>query len=202
MEYWFGPGFDSGDKAFFPGEKLKLWFGGGPEVDQFITETFKPDVEKIADGSNDAWKQAPLSCVAGIVLMDQFTRNMYRGTPQSFALDPKALEWALHLVDTGLMETLPYAMRVSVLLPLMHSEDIAVQQRGVELFAEAHKAAAAALGEEHPSTKFLGNCCNFMMMHYEVVKRWGRFPHRNAILGRESTPEEVQGLADGSIKKF
>ncbi|KAG2442026.1 hypothetical protein HYH02_009818 [Chlamydomonas schloesseri] len=202
LEYWFGSGVATADNDYVPDDKRKLWFGGGPEVDQYITEHFGADVEAVADGTYDEWCSAaqPRATVAGIILMDQFTRNIYRGKPEAFSLDGKALSWAQQAVADGSAAQLPAVLRYFLLMPYMHSEDLAVQEAGVVLFREAAEAAEA--GGHKAAAGVLRGALAYQEAHRDVVKAWGRFPHRNAILGRASTPQELAGLADGSIRKF
>ncbi|KAG2440776.1 hypothetical protein HXX76_003632 [Chlamydomonas incerta] len=202
LEYWFGPGVATADDSYVPKDKMKLWFMGGPEVDQYITEHFSADVEAVRDGTYDDWRSAasPRTTAAGIILMDQFTRNIFRGKPEAFALDGKALSWSQQAVADGSAAKLPAILKYFVLMPYMHSEELAVQEAGVVLFRQAAEAAEA--GGHQAAAGVLRGALSYQEAHRDVIKAWGRFPHRNAILGRASTLEELAGLADGSIKKF
>ncbi|KAG2496752.1 hypothetical protein HYH03_005161 [Edaphochlamys debaryana] len=203
LDFWFGPDYKSADDAWFPTDRYSLWFKGGPAVDQDVTQTFGRDLEAIARGDFDSWKDGDMfSIVAGIVLMDQFSRNAYRGTPQSFALDPKALEWAELAVESGTDKKLPAVMRYFTYMPYMHSENLAMQEKGVGLFRSAAEEYAAGGDRTAVAAQAMRNGDDFAARHQVIIARWGRFPHRNAILGRETTPEEEAGLADGSIAKF
>ncbi|KXZ51363.1 hypothetical protein GPECTOR_13g852 [Gonium pectorale] len=203
LEYWFGPGFAKADNTFAPRDKMKLWFGGGKEVDEYITATFGADVRHVAEGQYDSWRDAgPLSLLAGVILMDQFSRNIYRNTPQAFALDAKALDWVEGAVASGADAQLPAMLRYFAYMPYMHAEDLAMQERGVQLFRAAAEATAAEGPAAADAAGSLRAALGYAEAHRDMVAAWGRFPHRNAILGRASTPAEEAGLADGSIKKF
>lgn len=199
LSYWFGPAYKTAGKDFFPGDKMGLWFRGGREIDEHITTNFGADLEAMGRGEYDAWRDiGPLSLLAGVVIADQFSRNVHRGTPKAFALDPKSLSWALHAMDTGAYEAVPHIMRLFLLLPLEHSEALADQERCVDMNRKELEQLAGHPVLAGPYANFL----QYAEAHRNVIKTWGRFPHRNAILGRENTPEEAAGLADGSIAKF
>ncbi|GLC52465.1 hypothetical protein PLESTB_000632000 [Pleodorina starrii] len=203
LEYWFGPGYAAADDSFLPRDKMGLWFRGSPEIDQYITEAFGADVQKVGEGLYDSWRDGPpLSLLAGIILMDQFSRNIHRGRPEAFALDSKALAWADHAVATGADRALPAILRYFVYMPYMHAEDLAAQERGVQLFLAAAEATEAAGPDAAGAAGALRMALSYAEAHRDVVAAWGRFPHRNAALGRASSPEELAGLADGTIKKF
>jgi uncharacterized protein (DUF924 family) len=118
--------------------------------------------------------------VALCILLDQMPRNLFRGTPRAFATDPKALEIAARAVDLGLDRELPPEQRHFLYLPFSHSERLADQLRAAALFKAAQLSDALAYVRDH---------------HLAIIRRFGRFPHRNAILGRPSTPEELEFLA-------
>ncbi|KAG2496755.1 hypothetical protein HYH03_005164 [Edaphochlamys debaryana] len=142
------------------------------------------------------------SIVAGIILMDQFTRNAYRGTPRAFSLDTKALEWADFAVASGTDKKLPAILRIFSYFPYMHSEDLAVQEKGVGLYRSAAEKYEAGGDRTVAAGAKCREALSYAEGHRDLIARWGRFPHRNAVLGRESTPEEAAGLADGSIRTY
>lgn len=152
----------------------KDWYGAPESVDAEITRRFGKTYEMLKDGVPPAWRATPKGMLAGILVLDQFPRNMFRGTPQAFETDTRALILAKRAVADGLDMSLPPRQRCFVYLPFQHSEDLADQERSVGLFMA------------------LGNPTNldFAYRHEEVIARFGRFPHRNAILGRDSTEEE------------
>ncbi len=156
----------------------KDWYRPPPRVDADIERRFRDAYEALKDGVPDDWLATPRGMLAAILVLDQLPRNMFRGTPQAFATDGEALALAKRAIAEGMDERLPPAKRAFVYMPFQHSEDAADQARSVALFTE------------------LGNPLNldYAIRHQDVVTRFGRFPHRNKILGRESTPEEEEFL--------
>tara|TARA_R110000787_G_scaffold85451_6_gene182294 strand:- start:1143 stop:1754 length:612 start_codon:yes stop_codon:yes gene_type:complete len=177
-DFWFGaPGTSA------HGTVRDMWFGGGPELDAEIGRRFAADHARAAAGEFGDWKGARESCMALVVLLDQFPRNMYRGAARAFATDAQALETARHIVSGPMHDTLLTVEKVFAYLPFEHSEDLADQERCVALFRamEPHDAKQEWL--------------DYAVEHRDIVRRFGRFPHRNDILGRESTAEEKAWLA-------
>jgi len=181
-----------------PAEVLAFWFGSTDAVDarwfkrsdafdREITGRFGAMVEAALAGRLDGWAARPQGALALIVLLDQFTRNMYRGTPAAFAGDAQALVLARQLVDSGAHQRLTPLQRWFAYMPLEHAEDLALQQQCVRLF----EALAAEAG---PHREALAGALDYAKRHRDVVARFGRFPHRNAILGRAGTPEEAAFL--------
>ncbi|UFP97091.1 DUF924 family protein [Gloeobacter morelensis] len=156
-----------------------MWFTQDASFDEQLRERFAEDYEQAAGGTYDEWRQMPYSGLGLILLLDQFPRNLFRNTPKSFATDPKALAVAESLVGRELDQVLIPVQRMFVYLPFEHSENLEHQQRSVELF----ERLAAEPGMEIP--------IDYARRHRDVIVRFGRFPHRNAILGRPSTPEEI-----------
>ena len=156
------------------------WFGGGPELDAVIRERFAATIEAAATGALDHWAATPEGAVALCVLLDQFPRNAWRDTPQAFAHDAKARALAMAAIAAGQDAALPTERRLFLYLPLEHSEDLAHQERCCALMA--------GLG--------CASWLDYAQRHRAIVARFGRFPHRNAILGRASTPEEAAFLLE------
>ncbi|KAI8468102.1 MAG: DUF924-domain-containing protein [Monoraphidium minutum] len=191
--------------APYPSEKAKLWFAGGAASDAEVVARFGADLEAAAAGGLDGWGDpagaGPLNTLAGVILCDQFSRNAYRGTPRAFDLDPKALLWAQRLLETPGVDEWPLSFKTWIFLPFEHSEDIEMQRRCVELY-EAERRRSEEQGAPPEVAAAAKDFLAYARAHLAVVEKWGRFPHRNAVLGRESTPEELAGLADGSIGRF
>jgi uncharacterized protein (DUF924 family) len=152
----------------------KDWYRPPPRVDADIERRFRDTYEALKDGVPEAWLATPRGVLAAILVLDQLPRNMFRGTAQAFATDGEALALAKRAIAEGMDERLPPAKRAFVYLPFQHAEDADDQARSVALFTA------------------LGNPLNldYAIRHQDVVMRFGRFPHRNKILGRASTPEE------------
>jgi len=201
MAYWYGPEYKTNPVADY-----KKWYDSTGQVDLYIREHYMQDLEAIARGECDLWLQAgPFEAMAGIVIMDQFTRNAYRGSGQAFSLDNKALSWADTLLTTGASKQLPHLIRVGLFLTHMHSENIENNDRGIELAKKEIEHRIQELGEganqeEDPAIKAYKGSVQFAMLHRESILKFGRYPKRNKAIGRESTEEEAKGLEDGSIK--
>jgi uncharacterized protein (DUF924 family) len=177
LDFWFGRESEEGY-----GEFREVWFTKDPEFDREVRDRFEGAYEEAAAGRLEHWKDEAQSCLALIILLDQFTRNMFRGDPKTYATDDKAREAARHAVEHAYdRELTPYG-RLFVYLPFEHSEDLEDQRFSVELF----RGLAAEMGSE----ELLG----YAVRHLEIIERFGRFPHRNEILGRATTPEETEFL--------
>jgi uncharacterized protein (DUF924 family) len=175
LAYWFGA-------APSLAERRRLWFGKDPATDAEIRRRFEVLHQAALAGSLDAWLAAPESALALVVVLDQFPRNMYRDTPAAFAADAKARACARRVLEQGWDRQLAPLQRLFLYLPFEHSEDLADQHLSVKLFAALDTEAG------------LGDVFDYALRHYCVIQRFGRFPHRNAILGRQSTAEEVAFL--------
>lgn len=179
LNYWFGPLGGTDDGQIRP-----LWFQKSAATDAEIALRFSALIE---DALADRWpacSDSPLERLARILLLDQFTRNVYRDSPQAFAGDAQALQLSLNLLDGGALATLEPLQRWFALLPLEHAEDLSLQQRSVQQFE------ALALADAR-----LSGALDYARRHLDVIARFGRFPHRNQILGRPSTAEELSYLA-------
>lgn len=177
LDFWFLPPGDPGHLQSRP-----EWFRKDPAFDAAIRARFSDDIALAVAGGFTDWDADPRGALARILLLDQFTRNVHRDTPQAFAGDPVALAAAGRLVDGGLDRTLPFVMRWFAYLPFEHAEDPVMQERSVALFA----VLASESGLE--------GLTEYAVRHRDVVARFGRFPHRNRILGRTSTPDETEFL--------
>jgi uncharacterized protein (DUF924 family) len=175
LDFWFGREAEPGY-----GEFREAWFRKDPEFDRQVRDRFEALYEAAAAGDLDDWKEEARSCLALVILLDQFPRNMFRGDPKSYTTDRKAQQTAEDAVDHAFDRELPAFQRMFLYMPLMHSEDLEHQRRSVELFRGLG-------GEGDPSY-------HYAVRHKEIIERFGRFPHRNEILGRRTTPEEAEFL--------
>lgn len=183
LEYWFGP-----EGSAEHGQLRMQWFRGGAEVDAEIRARFGELHALAARGELDGWQHTTDGCLALVLVLDQFSRNLHRGTAAAFACDPKALALAERAIERGFdAEVLP-VQRWFFYLPFEHAEDLAAQHRAVELFS--------ALPDE-PSRK-IG--VDYAKEHRDVIEKFGRFPHRNEMLGRVSTPAEIAWLEGGGAR--
>ena len=173
--FWFGgPGEH--------GKRHKRWFEKNPDFDREIRERFLSLYEEAAVGQLSYLKESAASCLALIVVLDQFPRNMFRGTRRAFAADTLALDAARHALAQGYDRTMLPVERLFTYLPFEHSETLADQLTACELCSSLQAFEETA--DVH----------RFAVVHRDIVARFGRFPHRNAILGRASTPEEIEFL--------
>ena len=156
----------------------KLWWSADPDFDALIRRRFLPIMQRAARAELHGWRTTAPGRLAEIILLDQFPRNVYRNTPQAFAQDPQALVLAQEAVAAGALAQLGLEQRGFLLLPYMHSESRQIQAESVAL----HQAFASA------------SSCDFALRHQAIIDRFGRYPHRNAILGRTSTAEELAFL--------
>ena len=164
------------------GSPRKQWFEKDPAFDAQVRERFLALYEEAAAGRLARWKQEAADCLALIVLLDQFPRNMFRGSGRAFATDPLAREAAMHAIGRGHDRALSPLERMFVYLPLEHSESLQDQVRCCNLMRSL---------EEFPETR---DAHQWALKHHDIILRFGRFPHRNALLGRASTPAEVSFL--------
>ncbi|MGF1588802.1 MAG: DUF924 family protein [Pleurocapsa sp.] len=164
---------------FWFSEKVKpLWFKKNAEFDLEIKQRFLEIYQLATTGALDHWRHNSRHILALIIVLDQFSRNIFRNTPQAFAMDSQAVELTNYAVDNNYQQALSREQQVFLYMPLMHSENKSDQAKCVELFAE--------LGKE--------DNLKFALKHQAIIDRFGRFPHRNQILGRESTPTEQEFL--------
>ncbi|MGE0559663.1 MAG: DUF924 family protein [Burkholderiales bacterium] len=185
LGFWFG---DRTDDAATAKAQARLWWSKDPAVDAEIRARFAALVQAAAFGRHDDWTATPQGRLALIVLLDQFPRNMHRGSARAFAYDGLARRLALEGIAAGADQQLRPIERVFCYLPLEHSEDLAHQDRCVALY----QALAAGVAPELRGT-FTGYV-DFAERHRAIIRRFGRFPHRNAALGRVSAAEEVEFL--------
>jgi len=162
LDFWFAP------------DTQARWFASTPAFDEVIRTRFGDLYAEAAAGALD-WANAPKSALALIIVLDQFPRNMFRNTAKAFATDHLAFDVSRRAVDRGFDKGMSVSERQFLYMPFMHTEDLAAQDRGLGLYE--------ALGD--------ADILGFMKRHHAIIARFGRFPYRNAMLGRESTPEEL-----------
>jgi uncharacterized protein (DUF924 family) len=181
LEFWFG---DDPDDAAVAKAKAELWWGHKKETDELLQTRFGTAVSSAAVGILDHWTGSPRGRLALILLLDQLPRAMYRDRPEAFAQDAMARKVAGHGLESGADKLLRPIERLFFYLPFEHSEDLSDQDRSVELFREL----ASSVQPEYRET--FAEYVDYAVRHREIIARFGRFPHRNSILGRESTAEE------------
>ena len=166
VEFWFSE------------EVRKLWFNSTAEFDQQLRDRYLSTWEQAGRGELDDWMATAEGCLALVILLDQFPLNMFRGDGICFSTEARSRDVARHAIDRGFDKSLPMEQRAFLYMPFMHSEDLADQTYALELF-------------DQPGLE--GNL-RFAHHHYGIVEKFGRFPHRNDMLGRESTPAEIEYL--------
>src|SRR6056297_770624 len=179
-DFWFG---ELDADGLTHSDRSSLWFKADPATDAACRQRFGTDLARARSGELAHWSDSDRGLVALVVLLDQFSRNIHRGTPQAFAADARALALSRICIDTARDTRLPAIHRVFMYLPLEHCEDLATQRECVALFS--------GLADAHPGT---ADFLRFAIAHREVIEQFGRFPHRNAILGRPSTAAELEYL--------
>lgn len=175
LDFWFGSGSDYG-------KRHKRWFAKDPAFDAELRERFSPLLEDLLQGKHGRWLMDARACLARIVVLDQFPRQIHRGSPRAFAADGLALEAARHAVASRYDADMLPVERLFMYLPFEHSESLADQERACELMRPLAR---------FPETD---DALRYAEAHRAIIARFRRFPHRNAILGRPSTAEETEFL--------
>jgi len=177
LDFWFGredePGY---------GEFREAWFQKDEDFDREVQDRFREDHERAANGDLDEWREEARSALALVILLDQFPRNMFRGDARTHATDAKAQETAEYAIARALDRELPAFQRMFLYMPFMHSESVEAQRRSVALFERLRDEPGGP------------DVTSYAIGHRDIVERFGRFPHRNAILDRQTTPEEAEFL--------
>lgn len=190
LAFWLEP------KPITPAENEAAWdkwfFKSSPELDRTITERFGLLLERARRRELDDWRASPHGTLALILLIDQFSRNVYRGRGEAFAADALGLELARDGYASGRFDGFDLVEHLFAAMPFRHAEDVAAQRMAVDL---AQQLAMLAAKTQPAVLKSYADGVDWARKHYDVIARFGRFPHRNATLGRESTPEEVEYLA-------
>ena len=158
--------------------KPAQWFKKNEEFDRMIEKRFSSAIDDAIEGKLDSWEETETGCLALIILLDQFTRNVFRDTPRAFAGDKRALALSQLCCDKDYLTNPDVQRRQFMLMPMMHSENLAVQDAALPLFKKY------ASGKDY----------EYAEKHRDIIARFGRFPHRNVILGRKSTNEELEFL--------
>ncbi len=185
LDFWFQKLDEYGSAT---PETTERWRMKDPAFDQEIRERFEPLYKAIVAGQKQSWLESPDGLIAYVVVIDQLSRNMYRSTAAMYASDEQCLSVALEAIENGRDKQAIFAHRNFLYMPLMHSEELAIQDRCVELYQAWHDELEGAQKAE------IARRIGYAIRHRDVVARFGRYPHRNEILGRPSTPEELEFL--------
>lgn len=182
---WFGEALES---PLAIADRQDWWFKADRERDEYLQRKYGALVEQCAAGQWYRWLDNPEGRLALVIALDQLPRNLFRGTPRAFAWDAQTTAWCLAAVHTGQDRSLKPIQRVFLYMPLQHSEDLQAQETGVQLYTRLARENA-----EWPA--FEKEFLAYARVHRDIVARFGRFPHRNRVLGRDNTPEEAEYLA-------
>ena len=187
LTFWFG----HADPTAPPTVEQARWWTSSAAFDAEILSRFGATMTAAAEGTLDRWLETPASALALVLVCDQFPRNVYRGTPEAFARDAQARRVARHIEGRGWVPTYDLSAAAFALMPFEHSESLADQQHSVEAFT----ALSANVREQQQA--YAHQLVTFAVKHHDIVARFGRFPHRNAAMGRAPTAEETAWLAGG-----
>jgi len=185
LSFWFGEPAQGADELMM---KMRRWYQGGEEMDRAIGDRFGADTEAALLGERDRWAKELHGRVALILLLDQFPRSLWRDQPKAYAGDPQAQRLACQAFDEGLEKKVSIEERNFLIMPLVHAEDLALQERAVSLMDRLVADAPA------PLQPVFAMGIEQTRKYRDLIARYGRFPHRNPVLGRSSTPEELELL--------
>lgn len=188
MSFWFRD--EQTGRMDLP--QSKRWFRGGKSLDTELAERFSAALSLAMQGRLDEWMENAEGTLALILLLDQFNRNIHRGTANAFAGDRKALALCHHAIDSGLADTLPLTQQVFCYMPLEHDESMASQDLSVALFTRLRDKAPESLRE------FASGTLDYALEHRKIIERFGRYPYRNEALGRSNTAEELAWLSESN----
>jgi uncharacterized protein (DUF924 family) len=175
--------------------RMDVWFGEDPMFDEEVATRFADEVKAASDGLLDDWASDARGRLALIILIDQFRRNIFRNSPEAFSNDKAALKLCVEGAMVNADKSLSAIERVFFYMPLQHAESRKVQRKSVEIFSRL----AAAVSATHKET--FDTVVQFAELHADIVEQFGRFPHRNKLMGRENTAQEAQYLA-GDVPTF
>lgn len=187
LEFWFADAATSPEALR---RRNKVWFSGGPEFDRSCSDGFAATLAAATRGALDRWTESPRGRLALILLLDQFSRNIHRGSAAAYQQDHRALSACREGIERGHDKQLSLVERTFFYLPMEHAEDVEIQELSVQHFEALVAEAPEALREQ------LEADAAYARQHRDIVARFGRFPHRNVVLGRATTPQEASYLAD------
>jgi uncharacterized protein (DUF924 family) len=180
LDFWFGPPDDPGRE-----QHREIWFKSNEEFDAALRREFLADYEKAAADAVPSWESSPEGALAAVLLLDQVPRNIFRKSPRAYETDAAARAVADRALERGFDRMVPPAWRLFFYMPFHHSEELDDQRRSVALFSTLPR---------NPDRR--GSLRRYGHPYIEVIERFGRFPHRNEVLGRRSTPAEIAFLAE------
>ncbi|HET8904660.1 MAG TPA: DUF924 family protein [Saccharospirillum sp.] len=187
LDFWFGD--QEPPEPYYQ----KRWFSGGKETDRQIAERFATEHQRAIEGELNAWLEHPEGRLALIILVDQFSRNLYRGRAEAFAWDPLALQWSQQALDNGHLALLGMSGRMFCLMPLMHAE-------AIECHDVLRQQIDQLLNDYPAATEPLKGFSDAAYEHRVIIEQFGRYPHRNSVLNRPSTPAEQAYLSQAGAR--
>ena len=196
LSYWFGPAGATPERLT---ERMAMWFPANPDSeavqqqDHELTARFEPLLQRAREGRLDSWADSPRQRLALILLLDQFPRNVYRGTPQAFTSDERAAALTLAGMQSAADAALQPLERVFFYMPLQHAESLPVQEESLTAYRRLFNETSGAM------QRIAANTLKYAELHHDLIRRFGRFPHRNAILGRPSTAAELELLEEENL---
>lgn len=185
LDFWLGP---LDEQGWAGQDRVSRWFKKNPAFDAELVERFMPTHQWLHATQPPPWQDTPSSTLAYILVLDQMSRNMFRGRPEMFASDPLALAATHRALEKDWDQSLKGNERVFLYMPLMHSESLEDQERCVQLFEAMHQSV------EGPRKNAIASNVHFAKQHRDIIQRFGRFPHRNEVLARVSSDEEKEFL--------
>jgi uncharacterized protein (DUF924 family) len=170
--------------------RMDRWFSNDPALDQQIRDEFLPLVEQASSGDLMHWADSPHGRLALIILLDQFRRNIYRGSAEAYSRDKLALKLCIEGTMNNAYKSLTPFQRLFFFMPLQHSESLKVQEKSVGIYEALAQSVSETLQETFQTT------AHFAELHHDIIEQFGRFPHRNKALSRENTPDEENYLSE------
>ena len=185
LDFWFG---QLPDDLYWPGDKAERWFKKDPDFDAEIKRRFEAPLKASLEGEIDDWLETPRGVLAFVVLLDQFSRNMYRDLPEEYAYDALCISAVRKVLKNGMDRGFHPVERKFLYMPLMHSEVPADQELSIKYFTGLRDSSPA------PLQKYFDHTLDYALLHKTIIDRFGRYPYRNKQLGRDTTVEEAEFL--------
>lgn len=185
LDFWFSDGAKNQPTI---DSRMDRWFTADREFDELIRREFSPLVDRASKGALDLWADEPEGRLALILLLDQFRRNLYRGTPKAFSRDAQAVKLCVEGAAAGAYKNLTALQQAFYFMPLQHAESLRIQQRSLKIYEGLLASASGTLKAT------MATFAQFAELHHDIIAAHGRFPHRNRILGRPDTTDEAEYL--------
>ena len=192
LDFWFEDSIETSEAYE---HRSGVWFANtDPNFDSEVKKRFESFIEPVFAGEASQYEESPRGILALIIILDQFPRNIYRGTPRAFQYDSEALRLSLKAIDREDFRSLSYVERLFMFMPLQHVEDMELQNYSVKMFG----TLSDVVKDDPVLCQAAQNSLEYAILHRDIIQDYGRFPHRNAILNRTSTQEEIDYLNSGA----